>query len=69
MYQIPKQSNILEQVGQFIGARIVDATAIAASIGILRSGIRSQNYWWGFCIICISKTEWSINERISWKFI
>jgi hypothetical protein len=40
MYQIPKQNNILEQAGRFIGGKTVDATAIAVSIGILRSGIK-----------------------------
>ena len=40
MYRIPEQNDILEQVGQFIGGTVVNAAAIAAAIGVIRSGVK-----------------------------
>jgi hypothetical protein len=40
MYEIPEVNNVLEKVGSFIGGKVVDATAVAGAILILRSGVK-----------------------------
>ncbi len=62
MNTIPNQENVLEKVGSFIGGKVVDATAVAGAIVILKSKIKDpQKIAGAFALYVTAKRSGQVN--------
>ena len=66
--QVESVNNLLEQIGSFMGSKIVDAAAVASAIVILRSGVRDPKIIGGaFALYAVAKKDGQLMGQLAGK--